>query len=189
MGSSCAGREQLNPSPKIFNNWPTHANPALWPPAGREADWRGPCWHNAFNTGIQACELKSLSVTFPRESAMNWPGALRRKASPCRNSCARSRSGLRLVPRSKPGCSKSAKENARPAPESARHGFSNTATLSAVVDSSVLIDSGQHDSWAEGILSRGTRYAPELVMVETMNILNRLERAKQITRAEANVGL
>ena len=61
-----------------------------------------------------------------------------------------------------------------------------------MVDSSVLvavlIDSGQHGSWAEGILARGTRYAPELVMVETMNILRRLERAKQITRAEANAG-
>jgi predicted nucleic acid-binding protein len=64
--------------------------------------------------------------------------------------------------------------------------------LSAVVDSSVLvavlIDSGQHGSWAEEILARGTRHAPELVMVETMNILRRLERAKQITRAEANAG-
>ena len=62
--------------------------------------------------------------------------------------------------------------------------------MSTVVDASVLVaalvDTGERGLWAEGILARGPLYAPELVCVETANILRRLERAKQITSADAN---
>ena len=62
--------------------------------------------------------------------------------------------------------------------------------MSVVVDASVLVaailDSGAGGVWAEQVLGRGPIYGPELVSVETTNIIRRLERAKQITRFEAN---
>jgi predicted nucleic acid-binding protein len=62
--------------------------------------------------------------------------------------------------------------------------------VSVVVDSSVLVaalvDSGAPGSWAEGILTSGSLHAPELIQVEATNVLRRLERAKQISSAEAN---
>lgn len=62
--------------------------------------------------------------------------------------------------------------------------------MSAVVDASVLVaalvDSGEHGAWAEEIIAAGSLHAPKLVRVETANILRRLERAKEITTAEAN---
>lgn len=62
--------------------------------------------------------------------------------------------------------------------------------MSVVVDSSVLVaalvDAGVNGAWAEAILSNGSLHATELVMVETTNILRRLELAKQISTPEAN---
>jgi predicted nucleic acid-binding protein len=62
--------------------------------------------------------------------------------------------------------------------------------LSVVVDSSVLVaallDSGRAGLWAEEVLGSGPVFGPELVAVETTNILRRLERAKRITPLEAN---
>jgi predicted nucleic acid-binding protein len=62
--------------------------------------------------------------------------------------------------------------------------------VSVVVDSSVLVaalvDSGPQGNWAEDILANGSLHAPELVRAEATNVLRRLERAKQITTAEAN---
>jgi predicted nucleic acid-binding protein len=62
--------------------------------------------------------------------------------------------------------------------------------VSVVVDSSVLVaalvDSGAQGNWAEAILASGSLHAPELVRVEATNVLRRLERARQITTAEAN---
>jgi predicted nucleic acid-binding protein len=62
--------------------------------------------------------------------------------------------------------------------------------VSVVVDASVLIaaliDTGPHGAWAEDVLADGGLHAPELARVEATNILRRLERAKQITRPEAN---
>lgn len=49
-----------------------------------------------------------------------------------------------------------------------------------------LVDSGPHGVWAEQIVETGTLHAPELVRVETVNVLRRLERSKQITMATAN---
>ena len=62
--------------------------------------------------------------------------------------------------------------------------------MSVVIDSSVLIaalvDSGPQGEWAEGVLASNALHAPELIRAEATNILRRLERAKQITTAEAN---
>lgn len=62
--------------------------------------------------------------------------------------------------------------------------------MSVVIDSSVLvaalIDSGPRGAWAEEILAGGSVHAPELAGAETSNILRRLERAKEISTAEAN---
>lgn len=62
--------------------------------------------------------------------------------------------------------------------------------MSVVVDSSVLIavliDSGPHGTWAEQVVSDRSLHAPELVRVEAMNVLRRLERKKLITTQEAN---
>ena len=59
-----------------------------------------------------------------------------------------------------------------------------------VIDSSVvvaaLVDTGAHGDWAEEILEQGGLYAPELLRVESANVLRRLERAKEITEQEAN---
>ena len=63
--------------------------------------------------------------------------------------------------------------------------------MSPVVDSSVLVaalvDSGPTGTWAEQVLAGGTLCAPELAKVEAMNIVRRLERARQIPTTEANV--
>jgi predicted nucleic acid-binding protein len=62
--------------------------------------------------------------------------------------------------------------------------------LSAVIDASVLVaalvDSGARGEWSEAILADGSLHAPELARVEATNILRRLERAKQISTAEAD---
>jgi predicted nucleic acid-binding protein len=58
-----------------------------------------------------------------------------------------------------------------------------------VVDASVivaaLVDSGRDGSWAEDILSGGHLAAPELAILESLNILRRLEAAGQLTELEA----
>jgi predicted nucleic acid-binding protein len=62
--------------------------------------------------------------------------------------------------------------------------------LSIVVDSSVLVaavvDGGPPGVWAEKLIATESLFAPELARVEATNILRRLERAKQITSADAN---
>ena len=49
-----------------------------------------------------------------------------------------------------------------------------------------LLDTGEHGAWAEKILEQGDLYAPELLCVESANVLRRLERGKEITEQEAN---
>ena len=49
-----------------------------------------------------------------------------------------------------------------------------------------LVDSGPSGDWAEGVLAGGSLQAPELVLAEATNIFRRLERARLITRPEAN---
>jgi predicted nucleic acid-binding protein len=62
--------------------------------------------------------------------------------------------------------------------------------LSIVVDSSVLVralavDSSPDGEWAESIIDVGPLHAPEHVYAEVSNALRKLERAKDITTADA----
>ena len=61
--------------------------------------------------------------------------------------------------------------------------------MTTVVDASALVaalvDSGFEGQWAESTLTEGRLAGPELVLVESSNILRRLERAKRISRIEA----
>lgn len=62
-----------------------------------------------------------------------------------------------------------------------------------VVDASVLvaatIDTGRDGAWAEAVLAVGELLAPDLALVESANVLRRLERSKTITRFEATAAL
>lgn len=61
--------------------------------------------------------------------------------------------------------------------------------MTVVVDASVLtaalVDAGEEGRWAEAVIAEGFVAAPELVLVETTNVLRRLERAKDISTLEA----
>jgi len=61
--------------------------------------------------------------------------------------------------------------------------------VTAVVDASVLaaalIDTGSDGRWAESIIGAGSLIAPEFVLVETTNVLRRLERMRDISTPEA----
>lgn len=61
--------------------------------------------------------------------------------------------------------------------------------MKAVLDASVLVaalvDAGREGQWAECVVAEGDLAAPELALVETTNILRRLERAGAISRLEA----
>ena len=65
--------------------------------------------------------------------------------------------------------------------------------MNLVIDASVfvaaLLDTGVVGQWAESTLASELIIAPELAMVETTNILRRLERAKEISPLEANLAL
>jgi len=59
-----------------------------------------------------------------------------------------------------------------------------------VVDSSVLVsalvEQGPIGTWAELVVAEGELVAPEIALVETTDVLRRLERASLITSDEAN---
>ena len=61
--------------------------------------------------------------------------------------------------------------------------------MTAVVDASVLVaalvDSGRTGAWAESVVAAEPLAGPELVLVETCNVLRRLERSGEILRLEA----
>ncbi|MBI5504139.1 MAG: type II toxin-antitoxin system VapC family toxin [Deltaproteobacteria bacterium] len=61
--------------------------------------------------------------------------------------------------------------------------------MSIVVDASVLVaavtDAGETGAWAVDALSESQPIAPVLVLVESMNILRRLERARSLDSSDA----
>lgn len=61
--------------------------------------------------------------------------------------------------------------------------------MSVVVDASVLVaaltDAGATGTWAIDVLSDGQPMTPVLALVESMNILRRLERARSLNTLEA----
>ena len=60
-----------------------------------------------------------------------------------------------------------------------------TAVIDASVLTAALVDAGSDGRWAETVISADSLIAPELVMVETTNVLRRLERAQNISTLEA----
>ena len=58
-----------------------------------------------------------------------------------------------------------------------------------VIDGSLLVaalvDSGRDGQWAEGVIATDELAGPELTLVETSDVLRRLERARRISRFEA----
>ena len=62
-----------------------------------------------------------------------------------------------------------------------------TLVLDASVLVAALLDNSANGSWAESMLETHSLIAPDLLLIETMNGLRRLERSGQISRLEANV--
>ena len=62
--------------------------------------------------------------------------------------------------------------------------------MTFVVDASllvaILVDSGSAGKWGESTIAGNSLAGPELALVETSNILRRLERAGEITTREAD---
>jgi predicted nucleic acid-binding protein len=58
-------------------------------------------------------------------------------------------------------------------------------TVDASVLVAALVSSAEDGRWAEGVIGGGDLIAPQLVVVETLNILRRLEASGQITTLEA----
>ena len=63
--------------------------------------------------------------------------------------------------------------------------------MTLVIDASVvvaaLIDTGTGGDWAESLIASEVLVAPELMMVESTNILRRLELANEISHIEAGL--
>ncbi|MFW6093445.1 MAG: type II toxin-antitoxin system VapC family toxin [Pseudomonadota bacterium] len=62
--------------------------------------------------------------------------------------------------------------------------------MTLVVDATVVVaalsDAGEAGQWAESIIAGGSLAAPALVLVESANVLRRLERAKDLSALEVN---
>lgn len=62
--------------------------------------------------------------------------------------------------------------------------------MTVVVDASVvvaaLVDSSRFGEWAESVIAEHHLIAPQLVLIETLNVLRRLERNGVIEASEAN---
>jgi len=63
--------------------------------------------------------------------------------------------------------------------------------MTIVIDASVivaaLVDTGRDGIWAESLIATETLVAPELVMVETTNVLRRLELAKELSPLQSGL--
>ena len=61
--------------------------------------------------------------------------------------------------------------------------------MTVVADASVLVamlvDSGRTGTWAESVVADAPLVGPELALIETTNVLRRLERSSEISRLEA----
>lgn len=61
-----------------------------------------------------------------------------------------------------------------------------TVVVDATVVVAALTDAGEAGQWAESILAGGSLAAPTLLLVESANVLRRLERGRSISTLEAN---
>ncbi len=62
-----------------------------------------------------------------------------------------------------------------------------TIAIDASVIVAALVDTGRDGAWAESLIASETLVAPELAMVETTNILRRLELAKKLSPLESGL--
>ncbi len=62
-----------------------------------------------------------------------------------------------------------------------------TIAIDASVIVAALVDTGRDGIWAESLIAANTLVAPELVMVETTNILRRLELAKELSPLQSKL--
>ena len=60
-----------------------------------------------------------------------------------------------------------------------------TIVLDASTLLAALVDSGREGSWAESLIESNDLAAPELILVETTNILRRLELGGELEPTEA----
>ncbi|MFN2329342.1 MAG: hypothetical protein ABR612_10515 [Chromatocurvus sp.] len=56
-----------------------------------------------------------------------------------------------------------------------------TIAIDASVIVAALVDTGRDGVWAESLIATKILVAPELVMIETTNVLRRLELAKELS--------
>ena len=63
-----------------------------------------------------------------------------------------------------------------------------TIVVDATVLCAALVDVGSDGQWAESIVAQGDLVAPELLLVETANVLRRLERSRALSTLEAVSG-
>lgn len=61
-----------------------------------------------------------------------------------------------------------------------------TVVVDATVVVAALTDAGEAGQWAESIIAGGALAAPALLLVESANVLRRLERRNNISILEAN---
>lgn len=65
--------------------------------------------------------------------------------------------------------------------------------MTIVVDASVviaaLLDNGENGRWSEKILRSDSIAAPEMLLIESVNVLRRLERNNEIEEREARLAL
>ena len=62
-----------------------------------------------------------------------------------------------------------------------------TIAIDASVIVAALVDTGRDGIWAESLIAGNTLVAPELVMVETTNVLRRLELAKELSPLQSKL--
>ena len=61
-----------------------------------------------------------------------------------------------------------------------------TVVIDASVAVSALIGGGKEGQWAEDVIARGSLVAPALIIVESANVLRRLEQRKGLSSLEIN---
>ena len=62
-----------------------------------------------------------------------------------------------------------------------------TIAIDASVIVAALVDTGRDGVWAESLIASEILVAPELVMVETTNVLRRLELAKELSPRQSEL--
>ena len=152
--------------------------------------------------------MLSLRVKYIHASTDHDKGRTRRSTRQAGGACSLAASIDAGIPPLRVGAARRASVDQRVAPERSpaqgsrgisrlrlQHPSSprSRPVVKAVVDASVLVaalvDAGHEGLWAESAVAEGNLAAPELAMVETTNILRRLEHIGELSRLEATSAL